>query len=249
MADCEEPQDKLREAEKTIEQLKAEVAVRDATIQQQAKQISDLEADVYVISAERDDLLKGFVSLYNAVSKAFSSLGKEEKKKADTWSRGVNNQPTIEERAAYMSQMGGFMVKAISEVPSTALAVTSDESKRFSYTLKTRNENRAEAIVAHVRETGKETIKSTDAQVLLETHEGKKLDSKCVWRALKLAGEMMKAPKDKIGKIARLKIPDFIRCPEKSECQDHDSHLWGGGGGDRGTVPRPRKDRVLWDPS
>lgn len=231
---CEELQARLAEAEATIERLRAEAQQKDA-------KISELES-------EKSFLLKGFVGLYNTVSKAYMSLGKAEKQKADTWSRGVNNQPTIEERAAYMEQMGGVMVNALTEAPSASIAATSDENKRFTYSLRTRNENRAEAIVAHATETGKASLDSKEITAVLETHEGRKLDSKTVWRAMELARQLMKAPKDRIGKIVRLKIPDFIRCPEKSEFQDHDSHPWGGGG-DRGIVPGPRKDRVLWDPS
>lgn len=233
--------DRLREAEATISRLRAEVAEKDATIQQQAGEIAKLES-------EKGFLLKGFVGLYNTVSKAYMSLGKEEKKQADKWERGVNNEPTIEFRAAYMAQMGGTMVNALAEAPSSSIAATSDDNKRFSYSLKTRNENRAEAIVAHVMETKPATIKMNEMKGVLETHEGRKIDSKSVWRAVELARKMMKAPKDKLGKVVRLKIPDSIRGVTKAESDEDREYRQMVEGSDCGILPRPRKDRVVWDP-
>lgn len=230
---CEELQARLAEAE-------AKIAEKDTIIKQQAAEIAELEAD-------KSFLFKGFVGLYNTLSKAYMSLGKEEKKKADTWSRGVNNQPTIEERAAYMTQMGEAMVKALAETPATTIAATSEDNKRFSYSKATLNENRATAIIDHVQKTGSATIKTPEVKAILETHEDRKIDSKSVWRAMKLAGEIMKAEKDKYARTVRLKIPDFFRRNNAESDEDREYRRMVEGG-DLGKLPGPRKDRVEWDP-
>lgn len=239
---------KLREAAATIARLQAEVAEKDTRIAELRAEVAEKDAEIAELESEKGFLLTGFVGLYNTASEAFMSLGKEEKKKADTWKRGVNDQPTIEFRAAYMEQFGRVMINALAEAPSSSMATTSDESKRFTYSLKTLNENRATAIIDHVQKTGSATIKTPEAKAVLETHEDRKIDSKSVWRAMDLARQMMKATKSKIGKVARLTIPDSFRGVTKAESNEDREYRRMVEGGDLGKLPGPRKDRVEWDP-
>ena len=83
-----------------------------------------------------------------------------------------------------------------------------EEESRYTYSLRTRTENRAMAIVDHLKRTGKTSIKSTEARIVLEGVEGQELDRNIVKRALDRASEILRAPKSFVGGVARIVLPD-----------------------------------------
>lgn len=104
------------------------------------------------------------------------------------------------------------------------------------YDVKTLNQKRAEAIAAHVQQTGKTSIKSVEARAVLETVEHRRLDRKTVWRALRAARGILRATADKMGGVTRLIIPGSPSQKRTLDVSDgrHDS----GGGGERSRLLR-----------
>ena len=112
---------------------------------------------------------------------------------------------------------------------------------RFTYTLRGRTENRALALVDHARATGKASLKSTEARLVLEEREGQALDRKVVHRALEVAQGLLRASRDMVGGVVRLVIPSTAHAPDDHH-EDSSSVCVCGG-----PLSRPRGDRPPWD--
>jgi hypothetical protein len=126
-------------------------------------------------------------------------------------------------------------IKAAAAMIRESPAPVVEGEGRFSYSTNTRTQNRALALVDHMKRTEKSTIKSSDARTVLETIEGKPLDRKIVHRALNAAQSILRASKDKIGGISRLIMPSAPLRPRRD-----DRDIFGGGGG--GNVSRRRRE-------
>lgn len=114
---------------------------------------------------------------------------------------------------------------------------------QYHYNTRTRTENRGLALVDHLKHTGKSVLKMPEARAVLETHEGRKLDRKIVWRALRFAQGFLRASVDKVGGIGRLLLDGPLVVP---------AHQIRGAVLDEGEesrvgLSRPRRDRVPWD--
>jgi hypothetical protein len=203
--------------------------------------VADLLQEIEGLKAERDLFRDGFLRLYGSITRAYSARGKAEKKDVDHFARVVEGlQP--QQRPVYLASMGEDMVRALAEAPS----ITVEEGEgRFTYSIRTRTENRALALVEHVKTTGKASIKSTEARAVLETHEGKPLDRKVVLRALEVAQGILRATSDKVGGVTRLILSTSSRRPSPASPQEGESHTRIGGGG--GGPSRPRRWAVPWD--
>jgi hypothetical protein len=128
--------------------------------------------------------------------------------------------------------------------PPATYSMEAEGPDSLRYDTKTLNQKRAEALAAHIRQTGKTSIKSTEARTVLETVEHRKLDRKTVWRALRAAQGILRATVDKIGVVSRLVLSSPSHPPRCTPPDGLDGrHDIGEGGG----MPRPRIDRVLWD--
>jgi len=134
----------------------------------------------------------------------------------------------------------------IRDSPPTT-AATPEPGSPLRYDTKTLNQKRGEAIAAHAQQTGKAAIKSTEAGTVLETIEGRKLDRKTVHRAMDAARGILRASSEVVGGIRRLVVPSPRREREKEPTGGQPQPVAAGGGGDRGTVPRPRRWAVPWD--
>ena len=202
--------------------------------------VADLLREIEGLKAERDLFRDAFLRIYNASAAAYSAKGKDEKKDVAKYARIVEGlQP--EDRPGYLASMGEVMIEALAEAPS----ITMEEGEgRFTYTTRTRTENRALALVEHVKTTGKASIKSTEARAVLETHEGKPLDRKVVLRALEVAQGILRATSDKLGGVTRLILSTSSRRPSPASTQGRESHNRSVGGGG---VSRPRRWAVPWD--
>lgn len=180
------------------------------------------------------------LKLYNAAASAYSARGREEKKKVARWNRSIRDMTAIEDRAAFMGQMGEVMISEISETPTPTVPKGPDPLR---YDTRTLNQKRGEAIAAHAQKTGKAAIKSTDAGTVLETIEGRKLDRKTVHRAMDAARGILRASSEVVGGIRRLVVPSTS---PGGGGEDRPQPVVGGGG-DRGGVSRPRRWAVPWD--
>jgi len=114
---------------------------------------------------------------------------------------------------------------------------------QYHYNTRTRTENRGLALVDHLKHTGKSVLKMPEARAVLETHEGRKLDRKIVWRALRFAQGFLRASVDTVGGIGRLLLDGPLVVP---------AHQIRGAVLDEGEesrvgLSRPRRDRVPWD--
>jgi hypothetical protein len=195
------------------------------------------------LEAENAIFREGFTRLYGAITRAYATRGKAEKRDVDHFARVVEGlQP--QQRPVYLASMGEDMVKALAEAPTLA---REEGEGRFTYSTRTRTENRALALVEHVKTTGKASIKSTEARAVLETHEGKPLDRKVVLRALEAAQGLLRATSDKLGGVTRLILSTSTRRPAPaSPPQARESHNRIGEGGGGG-LSRPRRWAVPWD--
>ena len=128
--------------------------------------------------------------------------------------------------------------------PPTTYPMEAEGPDPLRYDTKTLNQKRAEALAAHIQQTGKVSIKSTEARAVLETVEHRKLDRKTVWRAMRAAQGILRATVDKVGGISRLVLSSPSHPPGWNSTDGlgrrHELR-----GGDR--VPRPQRDRVPWD--
>lgn len=209
-------------------------------IREAIDEISSLREETEGLKAERDLFRDGFLRIYNATVVSYSAKGKDEKKDVDHFARVVEGlQP--QQRPVYLASMGEDMIEALAEAPS----ITVEEGEgRFTYSIRTRTENRALALVDHVKTTGKASIKSTEARAVLETHEGKPLDRKVVLRALEVARGLLRASQDKVGGVTRLILSTSSRRPSPASPQERESHNRSVGGGG---LSRPRRWAVPWD--
>ena len=203
-------------------------------------EISDLLREIEGLKAERDLFRDGFLRLYGSIARQYSANGKDEKRDVEKYARTVEGlQPN--DRPGYLATMGEVMIEALTEAPNLA---REEGEGRFTYTTRSRTENRALALVEHVKTTGKASIKSTEARAVLETHEGKPLDRKVVLRALEVARGLLRASQDKIGGVTRLILSTSSRRPSPTSPQESESHNRIGGGG--GGLSRPRRWAVPW---
>jgi hypothetical protein len=88
--------------------------------------------------------------------------------------------------------------------------------EKFTYSTKTRVENRAIAIADFMKRTGKNSIKSTEAKIVLEDIEGQELDRTIIKRAMDKASKLLRAPKDIFGGVARIVLPAPLTVPTTS---------------------------------
>ena len=98
------------------------------------------------------------------------------------------------------------IIERMKETPP--IVMEPEEESRYTYSLRTRTEKRAMAIVDHLKRTGKTSIKSTEARIVLEGVEGQELDRTVVKRALDKASAILRAPKSFVGGVARIVLPD-----------------------------------------
>lgn len=103
------------------------------------------------------------------------------------------------------------IIERMKETPPISAVEPVEE--KFTYTLKTRTENRAIAIADFMKRTGKNSIKSTEAKIVLEDIEGQRLDRTIVKRAMDQASKLLRAPKDIFGGVARLVVPVPLTSP------------------------------------
>ena len=200
----------------------------------------EVSGDLAAVERERDLYREAFLRLYGALARHYSARGKAEKKAIEKYARTVEGVDP-EDRPGYLATMGEVMIEALAEeAPSTTVV---EGEGRFTYSTRTRTENRALALVEHVRTTGKASLKSTEARTVLETVEGRKLDRKTVHRAMNVARGILRASSEVVGGIRRLVIPS----PSPGGGEDRPQPFAVGGGGDRGGVPRARRWAVPWD--
>jgi hypothetical protein len=113
---------------------------------------------------------------------------------------------------------------------------------QYHYNTRTRTENRALALVDHLKHTGKGTIKMPEARAVLETHEGRHLDRKIIWRAMRAAQGLLRATKDIAWGVTRLVFDPLIPPAHQVYGAVIDE-----GEESRVNTPRPQRNRAPWD--
>jgi hypothetical protein len=113
---------------------------------------------------------------------------------------------------------------------------------QYHYNTRTRTENRALALVDYLKHTGKGTIKMPEARAVLEDREGKHLDRKVIWRAMRATQGLLRASKDIAFGVTRLVFDPLI----PPDLQVHGTVI-DEGEESRVNAPRPQRNRVPWN--
>ncbi len=207
----------------TIERAIQEIEERDA-------EIALLKTDLDEKDAEIDEQDQRFVSFFKFCVEALEDTCKAlevirpgiESRAFITDTKKRVETATPEGRPYAVVGRIRTAVEMMKETPPIS-AVEPVEEKRFTYTLKTRTENRAAAIADFMKRTGKNSIKSTEAKIVLEDIEGQELDRTIVKRAMNRASQLLRAPKDIFGGVARLVLPAPLTAPKTSSSSSEES--------------------------
>jgi hypothetical protein len=211
-----------------IEQAIKEIEERDA-------EIANLKTDLVEKDAVIEEQDQRFVSFFkfcvDALNDATEAIevvcpGRETHQFLDETDKAVRTATPEGRPYAVVGR-----VRQIIERMKETHPLVIETENRYAYTTRTRVENRALAIVDHIKNTGKNSLKSTEARTILETHEGRPLDRKVVWRALVVAQGILRATVDKVGGVGRLVL----------DSPQHQSAIPLIGSG--GKMSRPRRDR------
>ena len=192
----------------------------------------------YEVTGPSEVVGTALLKIYNATASAYSAKGREERRKVARWNRSIQAMTSIEDRAAFMGQMGEVMISELAESP--APSITAEGPDPLRYDTRTLNQRRGEAIAEHIRRNGKASTSTPELLAVLETVEGRKLDRKTVHRAMDVARGILRASSSILGGVRRL----VISTPGGGE--DRPQPV-AGGDGNRGLVSRPRRWAVPWD--
>lgn len=214
-------EDEISQLRERNHQLETTVSARDAEIAslkadklQDRARIGKLESEHHQDQAEIERLETSFISFFKFcvealedASKALEAVqpGRETRQFLDETKKGVETASPEGRPYAVIGRIRQIITK-MKETPP--IVMEPEEESRYTYSLRTRTENRAMAIVDHLKRTGKTSIKSTEARIVLEGVEGQELDRTVVKRALDKASAILRAPKSFVGGVARIVLPD-----------------------------------------
>lgn len=206
--------------QEVIERAIQEIEERDAEI---AKLKTDLTKKNVVIEEQDQRFVSFFKFCVEALNDATEALeivcpGKETRTFINETKKAVETATPNGRPYAVVGRVRQI-IGMMKETPPLLI----ETEKRYTYNTRTRTENRALALVDHIKCTDKTSIKSSDARTVLETIEGRPLDRKIVHRALNAAQSLLRASKDTIGGISRLIMPSAPLSPRRD--------IFGGGGG------------------
>ena len=203
--------------------------------------ITAKDAEIAILRERETALTRDGIEALNAVTEALRQIqpGKETARfLKDSEERIQNAEPEYRPFVIFAR------IKAAASMirNSPPLVSVSMGGGQYHYNTRTRTENRAFALVDHLKNTGKATLKTTEARTVLETHEGRTLDRKAVWRAVRKAQGLLQATVDKVGGIGRLVLDGPLAIPS------HQIHraVIDEGEESRVNAPRPRRDKVPW---
>jgi len=212
----------IEERDSEITHLKTELKKKDVVIEEQ---------DQYF-----DSFFRFCVETFNAAAEALEIVcpGRETRQFLAGTKTAVETA-TPEGRPFAVVGRIRQIIERMKETPPIS-HVDGNRPDPLRYDVKTLNQKRAEAIAAHVQQTGKTSIKSVEARAVLETVEHRRLDRKTVCRALRAAQGILRATADKMGGVTRLIIPGSPSQKRTLDVSDgrHDS----GGGDERSRLRR-----------
>jgi hypothetical protein len=213
----------IEERDAEIVNLKTDLAEKDAVIEEQDQCF--------------DSFLKFCVEALNDAAEALEVVcpGKETRAFINEMKKAVETA-TPEGRPYAVIGHIRQIIERLKETPPISAVEPVEE--KFTYSLKTRTENRAMAIADFMKRTGKSSIKSTEARIVLEDIEGQRLDRTIVKRAMDKASKLLRAPKDIFGGVARLVLPAPLTVPTTSSSFTKEP-----GGG---SLSRHRRTGVPW---
>lgn len=205
------------------------------------EQNQQLEAENALLRERETVLTRDAIETFNEVIKTLRQLqpGKETTRFFVEAERKIENT-SLEDRPLIVNSRIKAAVGMIRNSPP--LVSVSMEGGQYHYNTRTRTENRALALVDHLKHTGKAVLKMPEARAILETHEGRSLDRKIIWRAMRAAQGLLRASKDIAFGVTRLVFDPII----PPDLQVHGAVI-DEGEDSRVTTPRPQRNRVPWN--
>jgi hypothetical protein len=170
----------------------------------------ELEAENAILRERETTLVKDCIETLNVVTDALRATqpGKETNRFfVDSEKRIENAEP--EYRPFIILSRVKTAAAMIKAAPPVALEVESEH--RFTYSIRTRTENRALALVDYMKRTETPALKSTEARHVLQEIEGKPLDRKIVHRALDAARGLLRASSEIVGGVSRIILQSTAR--------------------------------------
>jgi hypothetical protein len=201
-----------------------------------------LETENSILRERENTLTRDGVETLNAVTEALRTIqpGKETARFLKDSEKRILAAAPEDKPLVINARIKAAAVMIRDSPPAVSVSMGGGQ---YHYNTRTRTENRGLALVDHLKHTGKSVLKMPEARAVLETHEGRKLDRKIVWRALRFAQGFLRASVDTVGGIGRLLLDGPLVVPAH---QIHQAVL-DEGEESRVGPSRPRRDRVPWD--
>lgn len=199
----------LREAEATIERLRAEVQERD-------ERIAGLEAENKHLLDSLDGAKREAVFTFDKVSMALkvTEPGREtlkfideSKKRIETAVDEFGELDSITRIGIALAKIRAAAAMIEKATPPALRASEDDDDGRYMYSVKTLTEHRGDTILDRMARLGKKAMKSTEGLMILQEVEGDELHPKQVHRAMNYAAKKVGGKLDKIGGVVRLIVP------------------------------------------
>lgn len=158
------------------------------------------------------------VELYNKVVSLYQLKGgRKAGQRVKKWATALNQ---IEEPQSLIDTIKLYFDQMVKELGGEVPPFSGDPDKEGpQYVKKTLNDHRTEALKEHLETSGKKSLKSSEAKIVLETIERKTLSRSQVLRSLKNLPNIVHGACDKIG--GRCEVRFIIKSPEFFSRQDY----------------------------
>lgn len=171
-----------------------------------------LENENAILREREIALARDGIETLNTVTEALRTIqpGKETARFLKDSADRIQNA-TPEDRPFIINARIKAAAAMIRDAPPTALE--GEGESRFTYSVRTRTENRALALVDYMKRTETPALKSTEARHVLQEIEGHKLDRKIVHRALNAARGLLRASSEVVGGVSRIVLQSTASRP------------------------------------
>lgn len=169
----------------------------------------ELEAENAILRERETALARDGIEVLNVVIEALRAIhpGKETAQFVRASEKRIKAASSDDRPLIVNSRIKAAAVM-IRDAP-TPLSVEGED--RFTYSVRTRTENRALALVDYMKRTETPVLKSTEARHVLQGIEGKPLDRKIVHRALNAARGIIRASSEVVGGVSRIVLQSTAR--------------------------------------
>lgn len=169
----------------------------------------ELEAENALLRERETALARDGIEVLNVVIEALRAIhpGKEAAQFVRTSEKRIK-AASFDDRPFIVNSRIKAAAVMIRDAPA---ALEVEGGDRFTYTTRTRTENRALALVDYMKRTETPALKSTEARHVLQEIEGKSLDRKIVHRALNAARGLIRASSEVVGGVSRIVLQSTTR--------------------------------------